>query len=372
MHLRKLRLFNFRNYREANISFNRRITCVLGYNGSGKTNLLEAIHFLALTKCNSGITDLQNINHNETQFSIIGKMEMNGNAEEVVCQVVKGGKKLIKVEEEVCERLSSHIGRYPLIMVVPNDNDLIRGGSELRRKFIDSVICQTNERYLEELLSYNRTLKQRNSFLKQFEGRNNIDRDLIAVYDNTLSTAGKYIHAVRKEFVVEFTPYVVEYYKKVSGQQEDVTINYESDLDGNEYSALLKENINRDLLLSRTEKGIHRDDYSLELNGEKARKFSSQGQQKSIIIALKLAQYQYIGELKGFHPLLLLDDIMDKLDDERISNLLSIIDESIKGQVFITDAGSDRLKDKFEAKRMEADWLYIYKGVISTSQRLKD
>jgi DNA replication and repair protein RecF len=341
--LQKLRLYNFKNHEEVTLIFEDKINCFLGKNGSGKTNLLDAIYYLSFTKSAINPYDLQNINHGQTGFLIKGNFNVEEKQKEVVCSFQQGEKKIVREDEQESSRFSEHVGKYPVVLIAPQDIELIWDGSELRRRFFDSLISQLDRLYLENLIVYNHQLKQRNSLLRAFAEQGKVDSDLLETYDATLAQAAEYIHKIRKELLVEFIPKFNQHYDfLVQEAEEKVDIQYKSDLAGADFISLLRKNRSRDLILQRTTAGIHRDDFLFTLNGQELKRVGSQGQQKSFLISLKLAEFQTIAERKNLKPILLLDDIFDKLDDSRIHQLMKLVNQGMFGQMFITDARQGR------------------------------
>jgi DNA replication and repair protein RecF len=363
--LQKLTVFNFKNYQEASLDFGEGIHCFLGKNGSGKTNLLDAIYYLAFTKSAINPSDQQNIRTGQDQFFIKGQFNKDSLTNEVICSY-QGGKKLFKENDNEYGKLSEHIGKYPVVMVAPGDIELIWGGSEPRRKFFDSILAQLDRAYLESLILYSNLLKQRNSLLKFFAERGTVDADLIATYDEKLSQNGNFIYARRKAFLTVFFTVFVKFYNYLINENGEVAeIFYRSDLDKIDFRDGLKRNLQRDLLAQRTGVGPHRDDFVFLLNSGELKRSGSQGQQKSFLIALKLAEFQLLHEQKKTLPLLLLDDIFDKLDDERIYKLMLLISQGTFGQLFITDARQERSKTILKEAGVNAD-LYSVENALIT------
>ncbi|MEQ8424789.1 MAG: DNA replication and repair protein RecF [Cyclobacteriaceae bacterium] len=362
MHLKKLDLFDFKNYEEAHFSFDNKVNCFLGKNGVGKTNILDAIYYLGFTKSALNGADAQNVRHGKNQFTIKGDFEIKDSVAEVACTYTLGSKKTIREDGNESRKMSDHIGRYPLVLVAPNDIELIWGGAELRRRFFDSLISQLDKHYLEHLIVYNNQLKQRNSLLRlSSEGR--LDYDLLDTYDQKLVESGNYIHQKRAEFLSSFLPLFERHYGFISGEPvEEVNIAYKSDCTGQDFGTLLKESRKRDSVIQRTSVGIHRDDFVFFLGGYELRKIGSQGQQKSFLIGLKLAEFQSIETVMKRKPLLLLDDIFDKLDDERIHKLVTLVVNGTFGQLFITDARPDRSQGLLKEANVQSELFMIENG----------
>jgi DNA replication and repair protein RecF len=342
MHLENISLVNFKNYAEAHFSFCPDINCIMGDNGSGKTNLLDAIYYLSLTKSFFNTNDPQNIRFETDFFGIRGSFSKDGKSPSVTCKLQISGKKEILIDDNSYERITDHIGAFPVVMIAPNDTDIIRGSSELRRKFFDGVISQVDRPYLSELLRYNRALKRRNSLLKYFAVQGAFDPDLIGGYDRIIIDSGRNIFEHRKSMIARFNPVFNDCYETMAGKREKVEIDYLSDSAEENFAETFRLNITNDRQNRRTGLGIHKDEFEFLINGISLRKFGSQGQQKSFLIALKLTQFELIRQDKGFKPILLLDDIFDKLDDKRINNLMNLVNRHNFGQLFITDARPER------------------------------
>jgi DNA replication and repair protein RecF len=363
--LQELKLFNFKNYGEANLPFDNQLNCFLGKNGSGKTNLLDAMHYLSFTKSAINPSDGQHIKLGESQFIIKGVFKIQGKVKEVVCSYQQGQKKIIREDGQDYVKFSDHVGKYPLVLIAPQDIELIWNGSEVRRKFFDSLLSQIDHAYLEDLIVYTTYLKQRNSALKLFAERGTVDHDLLASYNQKIIPSAQRIFSKKREFLKEFTPVFQQHYKNlVDSKDEAMSIQYRSDLEGNDFEALLDKNLNRDVALQRTTTGIHRDDFVFLLNANEVKRYGSQGQQKSFLIGLKLAEFQCIAERKKFKPLLLLDDIFDKLDDNRIRKIMQFVAEGMFGQLFITDARPARCMELIKEARLNAGLLQIENGTF--------
>lgn len=348
MYLQQLSVINFKNYAEAGLKFSEGVNVFAGNNGAGKTNLLDAIHYLSLCKSYFNPIDSQQIKQGAEFFIITGNFLKNEQVEAVACSVKRNQKKQFKRNKKDYQRLADHIGLFPLVMVSPYDISIIIEGSEERRKFIDNVISQTDTRYLDELIAYNRVLANRNALLKQIADTGRYDPGLMEVYDEQLIASGTRLFEKRKAFMEAFTAIFNLHYSYLSEDAEQVELVYESQLLENDFAALLQRNLERDRLLERTSAGIHKDDLLFTIHGMPMKKFGSQGQQKSFLIALKLAQYSYLYRQSGFKPILLLDDIFDKLDDQRVTKLMQMISNHDFGQVFITDTNLKRAKQIFE------------------------
>ncbi|MCM1532659.1 MAG: DNA replication/repair protein RecF [Bacteroides sp.] len=343
MYLERLYINNFKNYTEAEIDFCPRINCLVGNNGSGKTNLLDAIYHLSFSKSYFGSTGRDHIRYGEEFYAINGRYMLGGNEAEVNLVQRKGQRKSLKFNKKECERMSDHVGRIPLVMISPQDQELIYGGSDLRRKFIDAAISQSNHAYLENLLLYNKALEQRNRLLKQ-EG---IDLSLLEVFDLQLCRHGKLIFEERTRFIQQFIPVFERFYALLAEDSEQAGLAYKSSLQEKPFEILLQESAQKDRILQYTTAGIHKDDLSLLLNGHPIRLCGSQGQQKSYLLALRLSQLQYLAEIGHAYPILLLDDMFDKLDLRRINRLMELVGKDDFGQVFLSDTHDSRVIDLF-------------------------
>ncbi len=365
MRLEKISLFNFKNYEEASLQFTDGIHCFLGKNGSGKTNLLDAIYYLAFTKSAVNPSDQQNVGRAGDQFFIKGTFVKGDLQNEISCSYQQGAKKIVRENGNEYPKLSEHIGKYPVVLIAPGDIELIWGGSEPRRRFFDSILSQIDRSYLENLILYTNILKQRNGLLKLFAERNKVDHDLMAAYDEKLVQSGEYIFSKRKSFLTSFYPLFRTFYEFLIGDSiETTTIFYRTDLEKIAFAEALKKNLERDILAQRTSVGIHRDDFIFSMNDGELKRTGSQGQQKSFLIALKLAEFQLICDYKKLKPLLLLDDIFDKLDDERIHKLMVLISQGTFGQLFITDARQERSTTILKEAGVIAELYNIENAVI--------
>jgi len=364
--LTALHLFQFKNYGEAALHFDQPVTCFLGDNGSGKTNLLDALHYLSFTKSAINPADAQNVKLGESQFMIKGTFRREQKIHEVVCSFQTGQKKIIREDGQDAIKFSEHVGKYPVVMIAPQDIELIWDGSEVRRRFFDSLLAQIDHLYLDDLIVYAAFLKQRNSALKLFAERGRTDHDLLAGYHDKMVPAARRIHRRRQEFLRSFLPAFQAHYQQLSGDRPEVMhIQYRSDLDEADFETLLQRNLARDLALQRTTTGIHRDDFLFLLNDNEVKRFGSQGQQKSFLIGLKLAEFELIARQKGFKPLLLLDDIFDKLDDRRIRQILQLVADGVFGQLFITDARPARCLAVLAELNLSADAIHIKNGTFT-------
>lgn len=362
MHLEKIELLNFKNYGSLALDFNKGINCFTGPNGSGKTNLLDAIHYLCLTKSAFTGTDLGSIRHEASLFMLRGSFHTEDKDVTIQCHIQQGQKKKVLADKQQYDRVSEHIGRFPAVLIAPDDTDLVKGGSEGRRRFFDALISQIDAAYLDDLIRYNQFLRRRQELLKQFENRHYFDGELLAIYDKEVVDGAIKLAGARKTFIEEFTPKFQQHYKVISEEQEEVALKYESVVEEESFAEIFRKNRERDLLLQRTTKGVHKDDFAFLSDGRSLKKYGSQGQQKSYVIALKLAQFEVITVKKGFRPILLLDDIFDKLDDIRIGHLVDMIGDGRFGQVFLTEARPERTQKVFEATQVEP-WFFDIKSL---------
>jgi len=345
MILQSITLLNYKNFESESFNFDPRINCFVGNNGIGKTNVLDAIYHLSFGKSYFNPITSQNIKHGEDFFVIEGKYDKDNKDEKIVVSAKKGQKKMIKRNGKAYERFSEHIGFLPAVIISPADRDLIIEGSETRRKFVDGVISQGDAQYLRDLISYNKVLSQRNSLLKYFAANNTHNQDTLDIYNSQLDDFGTKIYQKRLAFLQEFTPIFLKRYQVISNSTETVDLVYKSQLEDGPLIDLLQQSINKDKFTQYTNFGIHKDDLLFQIEGHPVKKFGSQGQQKSYLIALKLAQFDFIKAHIGQSPILLLDDIFDKLDESRVSQIIKLVDEENFGQIFISDTHPERTEE---------------------------
>ncbi|MEM9672663.1 MAG: DNA replication/repair protein RecF [Bacteroidota bacterium] len=365
MRLEKIHLLNFKNYEELNLDFSPQINCILGENGSGKTNLLDAIYYLSFTKSAFSSVEQQNVRHGEPLLMVKGIFEKQERKYTIQCNWQRGQKKQVQNSQVPYDKMSEHIGRFPVVMISPDDTDLIRGASELRRRFFDSLMSQIDADYLEDLIRYNHVLRQRNALLKQFADRNTYDSDLLDSYSDQLLDLGHRLYEKRLAFLDKFIPYFDQHYRNLSGEKESVAIQYTSHFSKSEYRSVFFKAYGKDLILQRTTLGIHRDDYVFKIDEHPTKRFGSQGQQKSFVIALKLAQFDVLRAEKQLKPILLLDDIFDKLDDFRIGKLTEMVVQHSFGQLFVSDARPERTRSIFSLIEGEKKYFQVHQGVIT-------
>lgn len=365
MILQRLSLVNFRNYENLELECSERINCFTGLNGSGKTNLLEAIHYLALCKSFLNPADTLNIRFEAPFFVIQGDfLKDDGSIDTIYCGVKRGQKKVFRRNGKDYERLSDHIGLIPLVVVSPSDGVLISGSSEERRRFMDSVISQYNRTYLDHLIAYNRLLSQRNALLKQM-AKGNDDGGTMEVLNIQLENHGVQLYDMRKDFIARLEPIFNEYYAVLSGGTERVSLTYESVLQQKTFEQALKDALRKDIALEYTTAGIHRDDLDFLINEHSLKKSGSQGQQKTFLIALKLAEYRFLDAATTKKPLLLLDDIHDKLDADRVYRLMELVCAPGFGQIFVTDTGTGRMEVLFKGRGLPYKVFVVENGSVA-------
>ena len=345
MIINNLKLINFKNHTERNFNFSPQINCFVGNNGVGKTNILDALHYLSVAKSFLGNKDLNNIKTDEDFFAIEATIDDLEKENIIKVQQPKDAKKILKKNDKTYDRISDHIGFLPSVIISPYDSNLISDSGESRRKFLDSMISQTDSEYLFNLIIYQKTVQQRNALLKDFARNRYFDADNLEIYNEPLAKYGTKIFEKRKEFTDSMVPLIQNYYGIISNGNEKISVTYESDLEQNSFRELLAQNLEKDRILTYTSKGIHKDDLVFEMNGISMKRTASQGQQKSFLIALKLSQMNRIKELTAKTPILLLDDIFDKLDDSRVSQLINLVNQEHFGQIFITDTNRERTEN---------------------------
>ena len=345
MFLKRISLLNYKNFSEVGFELDAKINCFVGKNGIGKTNILDAIYHLANGKSYFNPLAVQNIKHNEDFFVVDGEFEKNERSEQILCSLKKGQKKILKRNGKIYEKFSDHIGFIPLVIISPADSDLIIEGSETRRKFIDSVISQLDSSYLQKLIQYQKIIIQRNALLKYFALNHVFENDTLSIYNEQLNTLGQAIFEKRRHFLADFIPVFNKYHQDITQSAETVQLVYQSDLFEKDMLTLLEENINKDRSLNYTSVGVHKDDLSFEIDNHPIKKFGSQGQQKSFLIALKLAQFDFVKKQSGEKPILLFDDIFDKLDEFRVSKIIEMVNNEEFGQLFISDTHSERTEN---------------------------
>jgi DNA replication and repair protein RecF len=345
MYLKKLSLTNFKNYDQAELEFSPKINCFVGNNGIGKTNILDAIHYLSLTKSFFNNIDSINVKHTEDYFIIQGNFIKEDEENNIFCSFHRQKQKILKRNGKDYHKLSDHVGKYPVVMISPADSALVLEGSEIRRKFLNKIISQYDTEYLDSVLKYNKALQQRNKLLKDFRMSGKFDYDTLSIWDSQLIKYGNYIFRERDILVNELIPVFNEYYSLISGKKEFVKLDYRSHLKEGNFSESLQSSVDKDRILEYTTVGIHKDDLILEMNDYPVKLLGSQGQQKSYLVALKLAKFDYIKRRAGFSPIMLLDDIFDKFDADRVEQIIRLVGNHRFGQIFITDTHKSRLQD---------------------------
>ncbi len=360
MFLQKIQLVNFKNYNDITYHFSPKVNCITGLNGIGKTNLLDAIHYLSMTKGYFNHADQLSIRHGEDFFAIHGDfiLESIEGITKISCLQQREKRKIMKVNQKECERLSEHIGNYPSVMISPYDTDYINGNSDVRRRYFDSAISQFDKIYLDNLINYNKVVSHRNALLKYFNERQSFNEQEMGIWTDRMIDLGTKIFQTRRQFLEDFSPVFNQLFMLIS-PNESVSIDYKSQLQEGDFETLLKAAQQRDYLAQYSTIGIHKDDFLFTMNTYPVKKFCSQGQQKSFLIVLKLAQYEYIKQLKKQKPLLLLDDVFDKLDMNRVNQLISLVISNDYGQVFITDTHKDRMLELFSDKNLDFNLIEI-------------
>lgn len=354
MWLDKISILNYKNLSSVELSFSPKINCILGKNGMGKTNLIDAVYFLSFCKSATNAVDSQNILHDADFFMLHGTYREGideDRVEEISCALKRRQKKVFKRNKKEYTRLAEHIGLIPVVIVSPNDLSLIAGGSEERRRFMDLVLSQYDKEYLEALISYNKAMQQRNAMLK---AEAEPQEEVLLLWEEIMAQKGQMIFRKRKAFIEKFIPIFQHYYTAIAGEEEQVSLKYESHLMADELSALLRESYAKDRIMGYSLKGVHKDDLQMELEGFPIKREGSQGQNKTFLTALKLAQFTFLKDL-GTTPIVLLDDIFDKLDSHRVTRILSLVSNADFGQIFITDTNRTNL-DKILADVQPHDY----------------
>lgn len=340
MYLKKLVLINFKNIAQAEITLSERLNCFVGDNGAGKTNVLDAVYYLSMSKSALTMTDGQSVRHGEDFFVVEGTYAGDSGSNDTVnCSFLRRSGKVLKLNGKEYDRMADHVGRFPVVMVSPQDSVLITDAAEERRRYLNAFLSQLDRDYLASLMRYNAVLAERNRFLKSSS-----DEQMLQIYDMQLADHAARIYERRRDIIDRMRPLVAEFYRRLSGDREQVEIEYRSELASASMGELLLASRERDIVNGFTTSGVHRDDMSLRIGGYPLRKYGSQGQQKSFLMSLKLAQYRILAEVCGERPLLLLDDLFDKLDTSRVENLLTLVAGDDFGQIFITDCNRSRLE----------------------------
>ena len=365
MHLENLHLINFKNYEEAEIQLSDGINCFVGNNGAGKTNILDAVHYLSICKSYMNVIDKQNIRFDQPFFSIQGQWHKDDAKIAIHCAVKVGSKKVFKRNKKEYEKLADHIGQFPAVMISPYDRDLISEGSELRRRWMDGIISQFDRRYLDSIQKYAKVIAQRNALLKNMAEHRMFDRDSIEIWDHQMIELGLDIFEKRKSFLNEFIPVFQKHYDAIGHVDEEVHLVYKSQLSDALFVDLLKQYEKKDAYTRYSNAGVHRDDLVFQIKGHPVKKFGSQGQQKSFIIALRLAQYEWLKNHLNTQPVLLLDDIFDKLDHTRVERLMKLVSDQFFGQVLVTDTDIERVEKIFSESNLECKVFQVEECSVS-------
>ncbi len=372
MHLSSLKLTQFKNYDRQALRFSPRLNCFVGFNGAGKTNLLEAIYYLCMSKGYGSSVDQYNIRHGDGVARLEGWFQLDNDREDhIVIKLRKRQRKVIERNGTPYDRISEHVGRYPVVIVTPDDISLVLEGSATRRKLLDNSLSQTDPQYLAHLITYNKLLENRNAQLKELDGREDTS-GLLSVYDAQMEEPANYLFEKRRDFVAPFTELLLEAYAAISGERERVDLEYQSQLSHQSWKELLRDRSDKDRILQRTTGGIHRDDLVFVQEGHPLKRVASQGQLKSFVLSLKLAQYRLLERSTDRTPILLLDDIFDKLDHERVGQLLKLVMSSAFGQLFITDTDPQRVTSLIgEHPQMEWERFLVADGVARNEDEWK-
>lgn len=361
MRLNALSILNYKNIKEANLLFSDKINCFIGRNGMGKTNVLDAIYYLSFCKSHSNLIDSQNIEHDAEFCLIQGNYTLRDNQEEIYCGMKRRQKKQFRRNKKTYDRLADHIGLLPLVLVSPDDSELIADGSDERRKFMDGVISQYDKNYLNHLLSYNNALKQRNALLKNEELP---DTSLFEVWEDRMAFHAEYIYHERSRFIEQFTPIFIEFYDIIAGNRETVSLHYTSQLKDRDLREAFRRTRERDHILGYSTQGIHKDELEMMLGDYPIKRVGSQGQNKTYLIALKLAQFDFLKRTHGIPPLLLLDDIFDKLDSQRVQKIIELVASERFGQIFITDTNREYIDSILQTIPQPSKMFYVEDGNI--------
>ncbi|MDR0429681.1 MAG: DNA replication and repair protein RecF [Tannerellaceae bacterium] len=365
MILNKLSVLNYKNIVQAEVAFSPKMNCFFGNNGMGKTNLLDAVYYLSFCKSYINTPDNQAIYNNEEMCVVQGEYDYEGRVEEVFCAIRRRQRKLFKRNKKEYEKLSEHIGLLPLVMVSPADAGLIQGGSDERRRFLDLIISQQDKQYLHALIQYNKALQQRNALLKKQSG----DKSLFDVLEMQMERYGTLVFEKRQLLVDELTPIFNDYYQTICQSSEQVSLRYISQLSNGELSEILLRNRERDNILGYTSSGIHKDDLEMTLNHSLIRRMGSQGQNKTYLVALKLAQFTFLNQKGQTSPILLLDDIFDKLDANRVEQIIKLVSGDTFGQIFITDTNRKYLDEILSAMKHDYVLFQVEEGSVQAMEK---
>jgi DNA replication and repair protein RecF len=353
LRLNNITLTYFKNYEIANFEFSKKVVGICGLNGMGKTNLLDAIFYTCFTKSYFTNTDAQLIKFNEDGFRLEANFKKQTEPLHITAVFKGAGKKEFSANKIPYQKMAMHVGQLPLVIVAPDDIEIITGSSENRRRYLDNVLCQLDQTYLQQLITYNKVLQQRNSLLKQFALQKKVDINLLEIINDQLIEPANFLYQKRIIYTQQLVPLIEKFYKLIADNEEVIAFNYQSQLSTSSMGDLLTQNFEKDKILQRTSAGIHKDDVVFLLQANNFKTIASQGQRKSLLFALKLAQYELLQNFYGYCPLLLLDDVFEKLDEKRTTKLLNWVCQQKDGQVFITDTHKQRLIDIFEALKID-------------------
>ena len=365
MFLERIHLIQFKNHQSTEIQFISGLNAFVGSNGSGKTNVLDAIHYMSMCKSYLNPIDKQNVMFDSSFFHINGTWNVNNQSNQVSCSYKLGAKKKIKLNKKEYEKLADHIGKFPVVFISPYDGDLINEGSELRRKWMDGIISQVDPIYLHTIQSYQKVLSQRNALLKNMGEHRLFDLESIEVWDTQMVKLGSFIHKKRKTFLSSFIPVFQKFYHQIGAEKEEISIEYKSQLSNEDFGTLLIESHKKDSYAQYSNVGTHKDDLIFSIKGHPIKKFGSQGQQKSFVIALRLAQFDWLKAQKKTNPILLLDDIFDKLDTQRVQKLVALVTQDYFGQVMVSDTDEDRMKALLKSLKVPSKLFEVTKGDVN-------
>lgn len=369
MFLERIHLIQFKNHQSTEIQFISGLNAFIGSNGSGKTNILDAIHYMSMCKSYLNPIDKQNVMFEGSFFHINGTWNMNSHSNQVSCSYKLGSKKKIKLNKKEYEKLADHIGKFPVVFISPYDGDLINEGSELRRKWMDGIISQVDPIYLNTIQSYQKVLSQRNALLKNMGEHRLFDLESIEVWDAQMAKLGVFIHEKRKTFLNSFIPVFQKFYHEIGKKDENISIDYKSQLSNGDFAQLLIEYHKKDSYAQYSNAGTHKDDLIFNIKGHPIKKFGSQGQQKSLVIALRLAQFDWLKAQKKTNPILLLDDIFDKLDAQRVQKLVALVTQDYFGQVMVSDTDEERMKALLKSLTVPSKLFKVTEGDVTEISR---
>lgn len=365
MFLERIHLIQFKNHQSTEIQFISGLNAFIGSNGSGKTNILDAIHYMSMCKSYLNPIDKQNVMFEGSFFHINGTWNMNSHSNQVSCSYKLGSKKKIKLNKKEYEKLADHIGKFPVVFISPYDGDLINEGSELRRKWMDGIISQVDPIYLNTIQSYQKVLSQRNALLKNMGEHRLFDLESIEVWDAQMAKLGVFIYEKRKTFLNSFIPVFQKFYHEIGKKDENISIDYKSQLSNGDFAQLLIEYHKKDSYAQYSNAGTHKDDLIFNIKGHPIKKFGSQGQQKSFVIALRLAQFDWLKAQKKTNPILLLDDIFDKLDAQRVQKLVALVTRDYFGQVMVSDTDEERMKALLKSLTVPSKLFKVTEGDVT-------